>query len=427
MAAFLDGRIGFLEIAALVEDVLARVDGAPARDLDELREADRRARELVETAWASSRRSSGSPLLVLIHEAGHFFAARAVGMTPRKFYLGFGPPIVKTTRGGVEYGIGVDPARRLREDPGHEPPVAGRPERDARRRTCARRIASRARAARRGDRARRLTTRRAPSSPRCGRRSARPRLCRSSTWSLAAGRVLAADDLAAARRDRRRPGGQPRLRVRALRGALHGRDDAQHERDRAGREGLAGRCRRPPQRATGSSRRGCTRCSRRRSRTRSAARRAARSRLVVDRDGQRVVIGPAARTARPTASTASASRSRRRAGPGESLPAAAKDALVALVGGHRRHGRGLGHLAHRPRHEPRLELGRHRAGVSAGVASRSARLPVRARPDQPRARPAEPAPGAAARRRPHRDGARSRRCAAARSRSRSTSATASSG
>jgi 1-deoxy-D-xylulose-5-phosphate reductoisomerase len=47
VAAFLDGRISFLDVAALVEDVLARVDGASARDLDELREADRRARELV--------------------------------------------------------------------------------------------------------------------------------------------------------------------------------------------------------------------------------------------------------------------------------------------------------------------------------------------------------------------------------------------
>ncbi len=46
--AFLERRIEFLEIASLVEDVLARVDGAPARDLDELVEADRRARELVQ-------------------------------------------------------------------------------------------------------------------------------------------------------------------------------------------------------------------------------------------------------------------------------------------------------------------------------------------------------------------------------------------
>jgi 1-deoxy-D-xylulose-5-phosphate reductoisomerase len=52
VAAFLDGRIGFLDVAALVEDALGRVDGSPARDLDELREADARARNAVELAWA---------------------------------------------------------------------------------------------------------------------------------------------------------------------------------------------------------------------------------------------------------------------------------------------------------------------------------------------------------------------------------------
>ena len=45
--AFLEGRIGFLDIAAAVEDVLARVDGSPARDLEDLVESDRRARDLV--------------------------------------------------------------------------------------------------------------------------------------------------------------------------------------------------------------------------------------------------------------------------------------------------------------------------------------------------------------------------------------------
>jgi 1-deoxy-D-xylulose-5-phosphate reductoisomerase len=52
VAAFLEGRIGFLEIASLVESVLGEVDGAPARDLGELREADLRAREQVELQWA---------------------------------------------------------------------------------------------------------------------------------------------------------------------------------------------------------------------------------------------------------------------------------------------------------------------------------------------------------------------------------------
>ena len=52
VAAFLDGRIGFLDIAGSVEDVLDRTDGAPARDLDELLEADLRARGAVEQVWA---------------------------------------------------------------------------------------------------------------------------------------------------------------------------------------------------------------------------------------------------------------------------------------------------------------------------------------------------------------------------------------
>jgi regulator of sigma E protease len=64
-------------------------------------------------------------VLVLVHEAGHFFAARAVGMTPRKFYLGFGPPLVKTVRGGVEYGIAALPLGGYVKIPGmHRPSAA---------------------------------------------------------------------------------------------------------------------------------------------------------------------------------------------------------------------------------------------------------------------------------------------------------------
>jgi 1-deoxy-D-xylulose-5-phosphate reductoisomerase len=51
VSAFLEGRIGFLDIAGSVEDALERTDGAPARDLDELRQVDARARESVR-AWA---------------------------------------------------------------------------------------------------------------------------------------------------------------------------------------------------------------------------------------------------------------------------------------------------------------------------------------------------------------------------------------
>jgi regulator of sigma E protease len=67
----------------------------------------------------------GLALLVLIHEAGHFFAARAVGMTPRKFYLGFGPPLVKRVRGNVEYGIGALPLGGYVKIPGMNRPSPG--------------------------------------------------------------------------------------------------------------------------------------------------------------------------------------------------------------------------------------------------------------------------------------------------------------
>jgi 1-deoxy-D-xylulose-5-phosphate reductoisomerase len=46
VAAFLEGRIPFLDIAALVADALGRADGTPARDLDELVEVDRAARAI---------------------------------------------------------------------------------------------------------------------------------------------------------------------------------------------------------------------------------------------------------------------------------------------------------------------------------------------------------------------------------------------
>jgi 1-deoxy-D-xylulose-5-phosphate reductoisomerase len=48
VAAFLAGRLPFLEIAEVVSDALARADGAPARDLEDLLEADRAARALAD-------------------------------------------------------------------------------------------------------------------------------------------------------------------------------------------------------------------------------------------------------------------------------------------------------------------------------------------------------------------------------------------
>jgi 1-deoxy-D-xylulose-5-phosphate reductoisomerase len=45
--AFLDGRIAFLDVAEVVEETLARIDGSPARDLADLIAADEEARRLA--------------------------------------------------------------------------------------------------------------------------------------------------------------------------------------------------------------------------------------------------------------------------------------------------------------------------------------------------------------------------------------------
>jgi len=52
VAAFLDGRIRFTEIAVLVGNALEAVDGSPARDLGELVEADEEARRVTERRLA---------------------------------------------------------------------------------------------------------------------------------------------------------------------------------------------------------------------------------------------------------------------------------------------------------------------------------------------------------------------------------------
>jgi regulator of sigma E protease len=64
----------------------------------------------------------GLGLLVFVHEAGHFFTARAVGMSPRKFYVGFPPALFRVRRKGIEYGIGTIPLGGYVKIPGmHRP------------------------------------------------------------------------------------------------------------------------------------------------------------------------------------------------------------------------------------------------------------------------------------------------------------------
>ena len=51
----------------------------------------------------------GFAALILLHELGHFLAAKAVGMQVEKFSLFFGPMLVKVQRGETTYGIGPIP------------------------------------------------------------------------------------------------------------------------------------------------------------------------------------------------------------------------------------------------------------------------------------------------------------------------------
>ncbi|MGN6187759.1 MAG: site-2 protease family protein, partial [Conexibacter sp.] len=51
----------------------------------------------------------GFVLLIVLHEAGHFAAAKAVGMRVERFSLFFGPMFWKVRRGETEYGIGAIP------------------------------------------------------------------------------------------------------------------------------------------------------------------------------------------------------------------------------------------------------------------------------------------------------------------------------
>ena len=51
----------------------------------------------------------GFAVLIILHEAGHFAAAKAVGMRVERFSLFFGPLLVKFRRGETEYGIGPIP------------------------------------------------------------------------------------------------------------------------------------------------------------------------------------------------------------------------------------------------------------------------------------------------------------------------------
>ena len=190
----------------------------------------------------------GLAFLILIHEAGHFFAAIWVGMRPRRFYVGFPPALAKTTRNGIEYGIGVVPLGGYVKIPGMHRPAPSdadvhfgralqeRPELAAPLQRLKRALAA-------GDDAAADAALEELDAPR--RRPSAGRLLHADPGDhgrpLAAG-LLAAGHVAPDRRHPGRPGNQLLPRRRPLRRPLHGR---RRQGDQHGRAS-PGRRRRPP-------------------------------------------------------------------------------------------------------------------------------------------------------------------------------------
>ncbi len=149
--AFLDGRLRFLGIPEVIEQTLEHLESEPIRSFESLYEADRRAREIAGEAVARMLdslsppgRRGGSPkvpvkaachtepvswvltllgicALIVLHELGHFTAAKAVGMRVERFSLFFPPDPVPRPPRRDRVRDRRDPPRRLREDHRDEP------------------------------------------------------------------------------------------------------------------------------------------------------------------------------------------------------------------------------------------------------------------------------------------------------------------
>jgi regulator of sigma E protease len=76
----------------------------------------------------------GFMLLIVLHELGHFFAAKAVGMRVERFSLFFPPTLFSVRRGETEYGIGAIPLGGYVKITGMSPEEIGGLEPDVARR-----------------------------------------------------------------------------------------------------------------------------------------------------------------------------------------------------------------------------------------------------------------------------------------------------
>ena len=115
--AFLGGALDFMGIPAVIETVLEQLPAARVHSFDTLYAADAEARRLAAEAIGVLRGARmswllaflGFALLIILHELGHFTAAKAVGMRVERFALFFPPLLGRVRRGETEYAIGAIP------------------------------------------------------------------------------------------------------------------------------------------------------------------------------------------------------------------------------------------------------------------------------------------------------------------------------
>jgi regulator of sigma E protease len=71
---------------------------------------------------------AGFAALIILHEFGHFIAAKATGMRVERFFLFFPPKLVSVRRGETEYGIGAIPLGGFVKITGMNPDEVREPE-----------------------------------------------------------------------------------------------------------------------------------------------------------------------------------------------------------------------------------------------------------------------------------------------------------
>src|SRR5262245_44088167 len=84
-------------------------------------------------------------VLIFVHELGHFWVAKKVGVLVQRFSIGFGPILFRRRRGETEYALSALPlggyVKMLGEEDDAEPEVASQPHRAFQRQALAPRAA----------------------------------------------------------------------------------------------------------------------------------------------------------------------------------------------------------------------------------------------------------------------------------------------